>query len=283
MKDMYFNGETDEDFDNLNPVKFVKNTIEKIKKIDSVADVFRSNDKIDCIDDKKSSGSSNSDAREGCREELGGNIFVRGAKKIGLNAPRGAFLLLVKVNYRGIASRINTLETKDPSRYQRAINKFSQLGGSKDEFLKAIRRGKNLEPKICGNKCQGKIDSSFDGGGSSNVSNDEMALFKELPDYEFLNLEPTITIAIISLATAILTPIIKIVGTGFASKKEKEADNREANLFVAKENAKINEENRKKSEESEGVGKKIIIGSSILVVILIGTVIAYKIKKRKNK
>ena len=111
-----------------------------------------------------------------------------------------------------------------------------------------------------------------------------MEFVKQFPNYEFSNVvAPAITVAIIGLASAILSPIIKIVGTGFASKKEKQADEREAQLFLAQENAKINEENKKQSEESEGVGKKIIIGSSILVVILIGTVIAYKIKKRKNK
>lgn len=279
---MYFNGETDEDFDNLNPVRFVKNTVKKIKKIDSVADVFRSNAKIDCIDDSKNLGVSNKDSRVNCRKELGGNIFVRGAKKLGLSIPRGSFLTLVRLNYRGLASRMNRAKLNEPNIYNSAISKFVKLGGNKENFTKAIEVGKNKRPLACGKKCKAKKGLNF--GGNNDFSQDELDFFEQNPDYSYSYGDPatvTVTASIIASASAILVPIINIIGKGKMTKLEAEIDREEAEQFAEQQEQQF-EEDEKKRESNQKMIKTALIGGSILVGVLITGAIVMKVVRRKR-
>ena len=273
MKNLYF--ESDNDFHNA--IYPFKKLAKKWKKVDSFADVFRSSDKIDCIDDAKSTGSSKGDARKDCRKELGGNIFKRGAKVVALRPARGAFLGLLSINYRGMASRLNRAKINEPNIYEDALNKFSRLGGDKSSFEKSVRNGKDKKPLVCGDKCKDKINFSGE---------------------YFYNVEPVTTAVAgigvggtIALAMPIIVPILGIIKNSIANRQERLADEEEqenAKELYDKEIKLAEEQNKIEEQKIESDGKlinNVIIGSSVLVGLIITTVVVMKVvkKKRGNK
>lgn len=67
----------------------------------------------------------------------------KGIKTVGLAPARGPFLVLVNVNFRGIAKRLNKLRVKSPSKLQEF---WLKLGGDIDALNKAIDKGKDKKP-----------------------------------------------------------------------------------------------------------------------------------------
>jgi hypothetical protein len=271
MRDMFFDAEeTDEDFDNFKLFG---------KKVDSFADVFRSKAKIECIDDAKEKGSSSGDARKDCRKELGGNILVRGTKVMSLAVPRGAFLTLVRLNYRGLASRMERAKLSEPNIYKSAMQKFVKLGGSESKFKSAINFGKDKKPAICGAKCKAKVNFS----GNVDLSNDELQFFEQEPDFAYHNVEPTVTTAIIASASAVLVPIVNIIGKARMTRLEAEADRQEADQFREQQDAEFKED-EKRRESSEKLVSTVLKGGAILVgVLVVGAITMKVIKRRRNK
>ncbi len=267
---MYFDGETDEDFANLFN-----------KKIDSFADIFRSKAKVECIDNAKNLGIDNKKARTDCRKELGGNILGRGVKVVTLAVPRGAFLTLVRMNYRGLASRMQRAKLNEPNIYKSAISKFIKLGGGQGKFESAINFGKNKRPLACGKKCQENKGLNF--GGNNDFSQDELDFFEQNPDYAYSNevATATVTASIIASASAILVPIINIIGKGKMTKLEAEIDRQEADRD-AETRDDVYEENEKKRESQQKMIKTALIGGSILVGVLVTGAIVMKIVRRKR-
>lgn len=269
MKNIHYT-ETDEDFDNFKLFG---------KKVDSFADVFRSKAKVECIDAKKDSGGSASSARKECRKELGGNIFTRGAKVIGLSVPRGAFLTLVRLNYRGLASRTYRSKLNEPRIYDEAVTKFVKLGGSKDAFIKAVEAGKSKKPLICGDKCKAKIN--FD--GQTELSKDELLFFKEEPDSAYNNFDPATLAGTIASASAIMIPIINIIGKSKATQEELEANRQEAEIQKEMLDKQAELEKQKAEGETKLV-KNLLIGGSVLFGVLItGAIVMKVVNKRKSK
>jgi|SaaInlV_125m_DNA_1040241.scaffolds.fasta_scaffold00493_13 hypothetical protein len=264
MKNLYF--ESDNDFHNA--IYPFKKIAEKWKKVDSFADIFRSSDKIDCIDDAKSTGSSKGDARKDCKKELGGNIFVRGAKVQALRAPRSSFLGLLSLNYRGMASRISRAKLNEPEKYKEVVSKFQKLGGDKSTFEKSLSNGKDKKPLVCGSKCKDKIN--FSGGYYNSFSGTEIA-------------------GAIAIATPIIVPIIAIVDKMVATNSEKRAQAEEdenTKEIMDKQLAQAEEENRAEEERMKadsGLINNVIIGSSILVGVLITGVVVMKLIKKKKR
>jgi hypothetical protein len=78
--------------------------------------------------------------REERREE--GRGFFQGAKKIALAPARGAFLLIVKANFRGLASRL----AKAPA--EKLAGFWGKLGGDKNKLNAAINDGKGKKPLL---------------------------------------------------------------------------------------------------------------------------------------
>lgn len=270
MKNIHYT-ETDEDFDNFKLFG---------KKVDSFADVFRSKAKVECIDAKKGSGGSASSARKECRKELGGNIFTRGSKVIGLAPARGAFLTLVRLNYRGLASRTNRAKLNEPRIYDQAVTKFVKLGGSKDAFIKAVEAGKGKKPLICGKKCKAKIN--FD--GQTDLSKDELLYMKEYPDNGFHYPTGVEEIAgLILAASGIIVPIANIIGKSKATKEELEANRQEAEIQKEMLDKQAELEKQKAEGETKLV-KNLLIGGSVLFGVLItGAIVMKVVNKRKSK
>ena len=261
-ENMYFDGESDEDFSNI-------------------IRVFRRPAKNKCIDDKKALGISPSDARKQCRKEFGGNILVGGAKFLTLAVPRGSFLTLVRMNYRGLASRMQRAKLNEPNIYNSAMAKFKKLGGNQGKFESAINFGKNKRPLACGQKCKEKKGLNFD--GNNDFSQDELDFFEQNPDYGYSNLDPLVTAGIITSATAILVPIINILGKGKMTKLEAEIDREEAEQFAEQQEQQFKED-EKKRESNQKLIKVALIGGSVLVGVLItGAIVMKVIRKKRGK
>jgi len=75
------------------------------------------------------------------RREEGRGVF-QSVKKIGLAPGRGAFLLILKANFRGLASRL----AKAPA--EKLAGFWGKLGGDKDKLMSAINDGKNKKPLL---------------------------------------------------------------------------------------------------------------------------------------
>jgi hypothetical protein len=78
--------------------------------------------------------------RQERREE--GRGFFQGAKKIALAPARGAFLLVLKANFRGLASRL----AKAPA--EKLAGFWGKLGGDKNKLNAAINDGKGKKPLL---------------------------------------------------------------------------------------------------------------------------------------
>ena len=84
----------------------------------------------------------------------------KGLKKVGravktaaLAPARGAFLALVRLNYRGSASRFNLLNEQGQ---KKLYDKWEKLGGKTDAIKRAIDAGKGKKMLACGKKCRAK-------------------------------------------------------------------------------------------------------------------------------
>jgi len=77
----------------------------------------------------------------------------RAIKTAALAPARGAFLGLVRLNYRGSASRFNLLNEQGR---KKLFEKWDRLGGKRDAIEKAIDAGKNKKMIACGKKCRAK-------------------------------------------------------------------------------------------------------------------------------
>jgi hypothetical protein len=75
------------------------------------------------------------------RREEGRGVF-QNVKKIGLAPGRGAFLLILKANFRGLASRLAKAPTEKLAGF------WGKLGGDKDKLMSAINDGKNKKPLL---------------------------------------------------------------------------------------------------------------------------------------
>ena len=160
-----------------------------------------------------------------------GKAIGTGIKKVGrgivigvLAIPRGSYLLLMRVNYRGLATK--TAVAKDNPKYadvwKKVKEKWKKLGGKVSSLESAVNKGKDKKPVLCGKKCKAKIakkvGSSFTGAdGSVGYKLDNRKWAREvmkvyqrsIEDETFGNVEPVSSTAV---ATAVGTAST-IIGT----------------------------------------------------------------------
>jgi len=91
--------------------------------------------------------------KEKKRDRKGLKKIGRAIKTAALAPARGAFLALVRLNYRGSASRFNLLNEQGR---KKLFDKWDKLGGKRDAIEKAIDAGKNKKMIACGKKCRSK-------------------------------------------------------------------------------------------------------------------------------
>jgi hypothetical protein len=169
--------------------------------------------------DLRQSGLSRKDARKQANINIPNpfkNKLTEAQTKVGrailktnpaLVASRGAYLALVRLNYRGFAYKLNAV-LKDPNLKSQLEKKWYKLGGDLDNLVEAIGVGYKKDPFVCGKKCQAKelMDKkSFDGDFSN-----------------FVILGVTLTAAgVVTLASACISALAVIINAVVVSITEK--------------------------------------------------------------
>lgn len=128
----------------------------------------------------------------------------KGLKKVGravktaaLAPARGSFLTLVRLNFRGLASKFNLLNEKGE---KKLFDKWEKLGGKKDALQRAIDKGKSKKVMACGKKCRAKA------GENPQLPPDSQS--------DFVNFcaEPATCSAAIAAAATVTATIVKSIG-----------------------------------------------------------------------
>lgn len=116
-------------------------------------------------DERKEEKQEKKEERKEKREERkseGKGIFRKAAgvfKKAALAAPRNAFLVVLKLNGFGMASKMDSARTKDKARWDRIMKKWKSFGGNPDALAKEVERGKGKKP-IMAKKSKAGADGS---------------------------------------------------------------------------------------------------------------------------
>ena len=182
-------------------------SLSKIGEVDTIGKLF---------------GKKNKDGeKKGFFKKLGEKIKdtvkkVGGAvKTVGLAPARGPFLVLVDVNFRGLARKLNKLRTNNPGKYE---DFWHKLGGDVDALNKAVDKGKDKKPflgeKKKGKGVSGATEIVYIGGKNSIMRQD---------DGDYIGFDPaSITVAITS-AAGIIAAVQKLFNKeGVASEPGEE-------------------------------------------------------------
>jgi len=115
----------------------------------------------------RSEGLTRSEARKEARKQAledvpYGKVFKNVTKAIKVGAlalPRSAFLVILRVNWRGLAYKVGRALT-DPQyakEKKKVKAKWKSLGGDYEKLLKNVNIGKGKKPFFCGKKCKQKL------------------------------------------------------------------------------------------------------------------------------
>jgi len=119
--------------------------------------------------DLRKSGLSRKDARKQALAKIPKDKAKDIAKKVaqgvgktilkgGLLAPRGAFLSLLALNFKGQAYKIMAIENgNDRSLKEQLKKKWEGLGGNYSKLIETAKKGDNKKPFFCGKKCKSKL------------------------------------------------------------------------------------------------------------------------------
>jgi hypothetical protein len=125
---------------------------------------------------------------------------IKLVKTVGLAVARGPFLVLVDVNFRGLAKRLDKLRTKNPKDYQEF---WVKLGGDVDALNKAVNKGKDKKPFLGAKKgVNGATAAVYIGGDDSIMSAPN--------DSEYIGFDPASIGAALTSAAGILAAIQKL-------------------------------------------------------------------------
>lgn len=229
---------------------------------------FKSKKRKSCEQSYIDEGRTKKQAKIQCKTDMGGSALGRTVKKGALAIPRGAFLTLMRLNFRGFASRLARAESSQPTEFARAKRKWLSLGGNESSLISAMNSAKNKKPLGCGAKCKAKIDGNFSG-----FSDDELEFWDENPDFAYAYAEPIVTGALITTGGAVLTAMASALKGVKQTKLEAEA-NQEG---LDAQNEFLQKQEQEKSKRT----KTLVIGAGVLVSLMI--VGAVLLKKRRKK
>ena len=194
----------------------------------------------------RESGLSRKDARKEALSNIPKDKLKEVAKNVskgvgkailkgGLIAPRGAYLSLLALNYRGQAYKVNAVVNGTNEKLKKRLkSKWEGLGGKYDSLVKTATKGATQKPFFCGKKCNEKLLTS-------DITAESI---KSTPiDAEYLNVtgEPissTIIVAWIGLGSTIIGVIGGVVGKAQDTKIQK-ADIESAENLAELENATL--------------------------------------------
>jgi hypothetical protein len=145
----------------------------------------------------------------------------RAVATAGLAPARGAFLGLVRMNYRNAAKKMAVSDAKTKEKLE---EKWEKLGGKKEKLRAAINAGKEKKAIVCGKKCRAAA------GKNPQIPTPESD--------DFVNFDPA-TATLIGAGAVVLSAMLKIVDTSFGAKKNAELMmlNAELNQADSEENA----------------------------------------------
>jgi len=186
--------------------------------------------------DLRQSGLSRKEARKEARNkvplsprqrELAHKVF-----RASLVTPRGAFIALVRLNYRGFAWKIDAiLNGKDANLKTKLQQKWYGLGGDVSNLVEAMNAGKVKKPVVCGKSCKEKLLEV-----KSNFT-DEL---------DYYNVTGAEVIAIIKANASVIIKALSTIFSGaiMASSKKKEIES--AERIAEKENATLTQAEKDK-------------------------------------
>lgn len=170
---------------------------------------------------------------------------IRGAlKKVGravatagLAPARGAFLGLVRMNYRNAAKKLYVADAQAKEKYEA---KWERLGGKKSKLRAAIEAGKKKKAIVCGKKCRAAA------GRNPQPPTPQ--------EDEFVNELTAATATLIAAGAGVLAAMLKIVDTSVGAKKNAELMRLNAELNQADKeedavDATMTDQERKIAEE----------------------------------
>jgi hypothetical protein len=130
-------------------------------------------------------------------------------KTVGLGPARGPFILLVDVNFRGIARKFSESIAKNESKVREF---WTKLGGDYDKLKKAIEKGKNKKPFL-GERMKGADSVEYMISGDDSIMQPDN-------DQEFIGVEPATVTAAITAATGLIAAAAKLFSSlGVKNKK----------------------------------------------------------------
>lgn len=169
-------------------------------------------------------------------KEIAKNVSKGVGKAIlkgGLIAPRGAYLSLLALNFRGQAYKVIAVVNGTDEKLKKQLkSKWEGLGGKFDSLVKTATKGATKKPFFCGKKCNQKLLTTTETAES----------IKSTPiDAEYLNAlggDDAVIVAWIGLGSTILGVIGGVVGKAQDSKQQK-AEIKSAEKLAEQENATL--------------------------------------------
>jgi len=146
-------------------------------------------------------------------------------KTVGLAPARGPFLVLVNINFRGIASKFEQALQKNPEKVK---NFWLKIGGDFSALQRAIDKGKSKKPFLGSKGVNGALEDEYISATGDDVFRND----------DGINAEPVSTATAITLATGILTAaaaLFKSLGIKAKSKDDNLDDVTDPNAPIVPE------------------------------------------------
>lgn len=190
-------------------------------------------------------------------------------------ARKGAYLSLVKLNFKGFAYKLDSIITGSNITLLNQLKEKWRKYGDFNELVEAVNKGKEKKPFVCGAKCRKEV-----------LVEKKILIEKKNFSNVVDPVTGTIIVGILSLAGVVIGSMASVVKQAQIGKQQREAiasseklaKDEFDNLPQAEKNAIIQAENElRKDIESTDNKKFIYIG--VGVIALIG--IIYLITKKK--
>jgi len=130
----------------------------------------------------------------------GGKKRPNKVKAVLLAPARGPFLVLLDINFRGLARKMDLVRTKNPKLFEEF---WLKLGGKIDSLNKAVNKGKGKKAFLGERKISGATDAVYIGGHNSICRNDNDSLGIGVVD-------PATITAALTAASAIIAAAVKL-------------------------------------------------------------------------
>lgn len=169
-----------------------------------------------------------------------GHIVAKGAVAV----PRVAFLGLIRLNFRGMATKIYYANPEGKTKF---IKFWEKIGGEDRSLNEALQAGFQKKPKACGKKCRLKA--------SQNANNDPKTVIEKVQFMYPTGLEEAA--GLLTTASPIIAAAMAIIN-GIKPTKEGEKAVAEVDADLKKEDAAADAEDRTMTKEEKKEAEAVI-------------------------